>query len=95
MTAKEYDKLTQLTEIMDLKKYWEHEALDFTSWLAKKKNIELLSKATNLNIEVIETESSVGNFSTDILAKDLDNNRTIIIENQLEPIDVRCDMWLK
>lgn len=64
-------------------------------WLAKKKNIELLSKATNLNIEVIETEASVGNFSTDILAKDLDNNRTIIIENQLEPIDVRCDMWLK
>ena len=84
MTAKECDKLTQLTEITDLKKYWEHEALDFTSWLAKKKNIEM-----------IETEASVGNFSTDILAKDLDNNRTIIIENQLEPIDVRCDMWLK
>lgn len=87
MTAKECDKLTQLTEITDLKKYWEHEALDFTPWLAKKKNIELLSKATNLNIEVIETESSVGNFSADILAKDLDNNRTIIIENQLEPTD--------
>ena len=84
MTAKECDKLTHLTEITDLKKYWEHEALDFTSWLAKKKNIEM-----------IETEASVGNFSTDILAKDLDNNRTIIIENQLEPIDVRCDMWLK
>lgn len=30
MTAKECDKLTQLTEITDLKKYWEHEALDFT-----------------------------------------------------------------
>lgn len=69
--------------------------MDFTSWLAKKKNIELLSKATNLNIEMIETEFSVGNFSAGILAKDLDNNRTIIIENQLEPIDVRCDMWLK
>ena len=36
---------------------------------------------------MIETESSVGNFSADILAKDLDNNRTIIIENQLEPTD--------
>ena len=30
MTAKECDKLIQLTEITDLKKYWEHEALDFT-----------------------------------------------------------------
>lgn len=34
MTAKECDKLTQLTEITDLKKYWEHEALDFTPPLA-------------------------------------------------------------
>ncbi|MDD7185872.1 MAG: hypothetical protein PUH54_09435 [Oscillospiraceae bacterium] len=37
--------LGQLKEIEDLREVWQHEALDFTPWLAKDENIVLLSDA--------------------------------------------------
>lgn len=72
-------------EKVDLREVWKHEALDFTSWLAKSENLELLSDEIGIDISLIQTEASVGNFNVDILAEEENTGRKIIIENQLEP----------
>jgi hypothetical protein len=59
-------------------------ARDFTPWLANEDNIEILAETLGIEIEVENTEVSVGSFKADIVAKELNTNRTIIIENQLE-----------
>lgn len=71
-------------EPVNLREGWPHEALDFTKWLSKEENIELLSKETGLNIKVLQTEAGTGRYSLDILAMDENTEQTIIIENQLE-----------
>ncbi|MGN1036832.1 MAG: DUF4268 domain-containing protein [Ruminococcus sp.] len=76
--------LGQLKEIEDLREVWQHEALDFTPWLAKDENIVLLSDAVGLEITIDETESDVGDFHVDIYATETGTDRKIIIENQLE-----------
>lgn len=73
-----------LEEIKDLRTVWPHEALDFTPWLSKDDNINLLADAVGLDITVDETESSVGDFHVDIFASETGTDRKIIIENQLE-----------
>lgn len=74
-------------EKVDLREVWKHEALDFTNWLAKEENVSLLSDTVGLDIEIIETEASVGSFNVDLLAKDSSTDSKIIIENQLERTD--------
>lgn len=69
-------------ERVDLREAWAHEAYNFTPWLAK--NIGELGVALGMNLEFQEEEAAVGGFSLDILATDIDQNRTVIIENQLE-----------
>lgn len=71
-------------EKIELREVWRHEALDFTRWLARKENIALLSKEIGIDIEVIETEMSVGRYNVDIYARDTESNKKIVIENQLE-----------
>ena len=68
-----------------LREIWRHEADDFTPWL--EENIEELGNALGLQLEVTNREASVGDFSLDLLAKDLNSGRTVIIENQLNPTD--------
>ena len=69
----------------DLRSVWEHEAADFTPWLAE--NIERLSNALGMGLEVEAQEAPVGSYSLDILARDVENNRQVVIENQLEGTD--------
>jgi hypothetical protein len=71
-------------EKVDLRKGWNHEAYDFTQWLAQPENIQILSDEIGIDIDVIETESRVGDFFVDIYAQDNFTQETIIIENQLE-----------
>lgn len=78
------DNLGKLKKI-DLRKAWNHEAYDFTNWLAKEENLELLSDEIGIDIKLIETEASVGKFSLDVLAEEENSGRKIVIENQLEP----------
>jgi hypothetical protein len=79
-------KLGTLKRI-DLRSYWQHEALNFTKWLSESENIALLSDEVGIEIEVTQTEASVGRFNVDILAQEENTGRKIIIENQLETTD--------
>lgn len=71
----------------DLREYWKHEALVFTRWLSEPENIALLSDEVGIEIEVTQTEASVGRFNVDILAQEENTGRKIIVENQLETTD--------
>lgn len=73
-----------ILEKVELREVWKHEALDFTNWLAKPENLELLSDEIGIGISLIQTEASVGNFNVDVLAEEEDTGRKIVIENQLE-----------
>lgn len=69
---------------VELRKVWPHEALDFTKWLSSAANLNMLGEAVGVELELIETESSVGSFSVDIYAQEAGTGRKVIIENQLE-----------
>lgn len=60
---------------------WKYEDADFTPWLAAEANLEKLSAALGLELEVEGVEVPVGPFSADILAKN-SSGGFIIIENQ-------------
>ncbi len=70
---------------LPLRNLWQNESSDFTPWLAS--NIEVLGNALGLELELIEREASVGNFSLDLLAKELGTSKIVIVENQLTQTD--------
>ena len=80
------NKLGKLEKV-DLREFWRDEAKDFTPWLANNENIELLSETLGIEVEVEGTEIPVGIFKVDILAREINRNKVIIIENQLEKTD--------
>ena len=80
------NKLGKLEKV-DLREFWKDEARHFTPWLAREENIELLSETLGIEIEVDGTEIPVGTFKVDILAREINSNKVIIIENQLEKTD--------
>ena len=79
--------MTQLGKLqkVDLRSVWKHEATDFSAWLVRPENLEVLAEQLGIEIEPIGTEVPVGRFKIDILAKEPNTNEHIIIENQLEP----------
>ena len=70
----------------DVRDKWEHEAHDFTPWLAE--NLHRLGDALDMNLEAVQTEVPVGPYFLDILAKDADEDVLVAIENQLEETDL-------
>ncbi len=80
------NNLSKLKKVQ-LREIWEHEALDFTNWLAQEQNLSELSNEIGINIKLIKTEANVGTFNVDILAQEESTDRKIIIENQLEDTD--------
>ena len=64
---------------------WSHEAHKFTPWLAE--HLSALGQAVGLDLELVDMERGVGDFSADIVARDLGRNRVVVIENQLELTD--------
>lgn len=60
--------------------HFDHEAYDFTPWLAK--NMEHLEEILDIPLEIQEREASVGSYSADLLARSPEDGRTVVIENQ-------------
>ena len=76
-----YD-LGQIKKV-DVKSVWRYEALNFTPWLAE--NLDKLSDLIGMDLELAGREAEVGDFSLDLLAKDVSTNRNVVIENQFNP----------
>jgi len=72
---------------VDIREIWDHEATEFTPWLAKQENIDMLGSAIGLDLIVEAEEKDVGPFRADILCKDVATNNLVLIENQLERTD--------
>jgi Domain of unknown function (DUF4268) len=70
-----------------LNQVWAGEATHFTPWLAA--NLQVVSEKLGLELELESTETSAGDFSADIVAKDIATNRRVIIENQYGSTDHR------
>ena len=74
-------------EKVELRDVWEKEDKNFTPWLAKEENIELLSETIGMTLVVEGQEKEVGPFKADILCKDYASNNMVLIEKQLEKTD--------
>jgi hypothetical protein len=77
-------------EAQNVREHWEHEAQEFTPWLADQIEAEEASNMENvlgLDLEVIEREKSVGRYNVDIFAEVVEDGRKVVIENQLGDSD--------
>lgn len=76
-------------EKIDLRACWNHEALDFTRWLAKQENLQLLCDEIRTQLVDIRTEVNIGigGYKVDLVGIDEDSGQKVIIENQLEQTD--------
>ena len=74
-------------KLLDLgpREAWQNEERDFTPWLAA--NIEHLSDAIGIPLEITGTEVTVERFEADILARNPMDGTIVLIENQLEITD--------
>ncbi len=71
-------------ERVDLRDVWKTEDQDFTPWLAKEENLQILGETIRIDLELDAREKNVGPFRADILCKDTDADTWVVIENQLD-----------
>lgn len=65
---------------------WPNEAHDFTPWLAD--HLPQLAETLELEgLELVEREAAVGTFSLDLLAKEPNTGKRVVIENQFGNTD--------
>lgn len=72
-------------DVVSPRDVWRHEAHHFTPWLLA--NADVLADLLGMDLELEVAEHAVGGFSLDLLGKDLNTGRTVIVENQLETSD--------
>ena len=71
--------LERLEEI-DVRSVWKNEASDFTPWLLT--NADYLGQILGIDIEIDSKEQPVGDFSLDLIGRDISNACVLIVENQ-------------
>lgn len=76
-------KLGKLKEV-DIRELWKHEQYDFSEWLSKEENIEMLGDEVGLTLSDVNKEVFVGAYRCDLVATDETSGIKVIIENQLE-----------
>lgn len=76
--------LGTLKQIDDLRSVWENEQTGFSQWLSKDENLKILSEEIGINLTLQETEARTGSFYIDILATEVETDKKVVIENQLE-----------
>ena len=77
-------KIGKLKEV-DIRNLWKHEQYDFSEWLAKEENINILNDILGLTLVDVSKEAYVGSYRCDLFAVDESTGTKVIIENQLEP----------
>lgn len=70
---------------LDPRTLWPSESRDFTPWLAE--NLNMLGEVLGTELEASATEATIGDFSLDIVARDLATGNNVVIENQFGPTD--------
>ena len=81
-----FEALARL-EPVDLRDCWKNEATDFTRWLAREENTQLLGDTIGLELELESREKPVGPFQADLLYKSTADDSWVLVENQLERTD--------
>lgn len=81
MTEQNLGKIEQV----DIREVWADEASDFTPWLAS--NLDTLGDELGVKLELVQTEAPVGNYSLDILARNVNSGDMVAIENQIAGTD--------
>ena len=76
-------------EKVDLRQIWQTEGQDFTPWLAREENLEMLGEVIGMELELEAQEKDVGPFRADILCKNIEDDSLVLIENQIEKTDHR------
>ena len=72
---------------VNIRDIWKNEATEFTVWLCD--NLQALGTSLEMELELEKREADVGDFSLDILARDISRNRLVVIENQFGRTDHR------
>lgn len=82
----EISELGRLEQV-DVRTVWTNEASEFTPWLARQENLDILGETLGLNLELESVEKEVGSFRADIVCSDTNTDTAVLIENQLARTD--------
>ena len=74
-----------ILKTINLRMQWEHEDEHFTPWLSK--NLALLNKVLNMNLEKVDDHVEVGRYECDLLCRNRKDRSYVVIENQLAEFD--------
>ena len=64
-----------------IREVWEDEARDLTPWLSE--NLEELSEALGIDLELEGTEVRVGPFSADLVLRNTNTEKRVVVENMM------------
>lgn len=78
-------ELGRLTRIQDIRTIWSRERQDFSRWLLD--NGDYLAEVLGIELELDHQEEPVGDFSLDLIGRDLTHGAVLMVENQLEATD--------